>query len=201
MEELKKIWQSESTVKNWSDVRKGWPKKPIKFYAPGVASGTFDYFTETINGESGNCRTENVSFNEDDNMLVTGVAGDEMALGFFGFAYYIENKEKLKLVPIKSVGEPVTPSEETINNGTYEPLSRPIFIYVSAVAAKRPEVDAFVQFYLNHTAILSAKVGYVALPESVSNLAIKRFADRITGSAFTGKETAEKTLEEIYSAE
>src|SRR3990170_9055396 len=138
VEELRKIWQHGSTVKKWSDVRPGWPDRPLKLYGPGTDSGTFDYFTEAVNGKAGACRAD-FSASEDDNVLVQGVAGDRDALGYFGYAYYVANSARLRVVPVDGGAGPVTPSEATINDGTYRPLSRPLFIYVRESAAKRPE--------------------------------------------------------------
>ncbi len=198
-EELKRIWEPESTVKNWSDVRAGWPDRPIHLYGPGTDSGTFDYFTEAINGKSQRCRAD-FTASEDDNVLVNGISGDVDSLGFFGFAYYIENKDKLKVVPIMTEDGPVVPSRETINNGTYTPLSRPIFIYVSKSAAARLEVKAFVEFYLDNAPALVADVGYVALPDAVYKLTKDRFARLVHGSVFVGKKTVGLKLEDLLSA-
>ncbi len=181
--ELNRIWEPASSVQRWSDVRSTWPNRPIALYGPGTDSGTFDYFTEIINGESGACRAD-FTASEDDNVLVQGVAGDPNALAFFGYAYYAENRERLKIVPIDPGDGAVSPTDMTINNGTYRPLSRPIFIYVSSAAAERPEVQAFVRFYLENAADLVGEVGYVALPDRVYQLALQRFEKRITGSAF-----------------
>ncbi|MEZ4397909.1 MAG: PstS family phosphate ABC transporter substrate-binding protein [Candidatus Krumholzibacteriia bacterium] len=183
IEELHKIWQPGSTVKTWKDVRPEWPDRPLVLYGPDVDSGTFDYFTEVVNGASQVSRSDYTA-SADDNVLVTGIAGDANALGYFGFAYYEENQDKLKLVPIDGGAGPVAPSRETINNGTYAPLSRPLFIYVSTKAVQRPEVQAFVQFYMDNAAQLSAEVGYVALPHEAYALGIKRFAARQAGSVF-----------------
>lgn len=181
--ELKRIWSADGGVTTWKDVRPEWPADKIALYGPGTDSGTFDYFIEVIVGKDGSVRPD-FTASEDDNVLVQGVAGDPNGLGFFGFAYYVENTSKLKLVGVDGGKGIVEPSTDTINNGTYAPLSRPIFIYVSEKAAKRPEVDAFVQFYMKNAATLSAEVGYVALPARVYELAIKRFTSRKTGSAF-----------------
>jgi phosphate transport system substrate-binding protein len=183
VEELKKIWQPGSTVQKWSDVRPGWPDRPIALYGPGTDSGTFDYFTGAINGKEQACRPD-FTASEDDNVLVQGIAGDENALGFFGFAYYAENRSKLKAVPIEAGSGPVSPSTATINDGTYNPLSRPIFIYVSSVSAERPEVKKFVEFYLEHASTLVPEVGYVSLPDEAYELAMERFANMTTGSVF-----------------
>ena len=145
-DELKKIWEPDSKVKTWKDVRSEWPDEPIKLYGPGTASGTFDYFTEAIVGEEGKSRTDYTA-SEDDNTLVQGVAGDKYALGCFGYSYYVENTDKMKAVKLKKENEAVEPTQETINDGTY-PLSRDIYLYVSNKALEQPEVKAFVKFYL-----------------------------------------------------
>jgi phosphate transport system substrate-binding protein len=181
--ELNRIWGVESNVHKWSDVRPGFPDEPITLYGPGTDSGTFDYFTEVINGKSGACRSD-FTASEDDNVLVQGVEGDPDALAFFGFAYYVENKARLKLVPIDPGDGPVAPSDVTIHDGTYRPLSRPIFIYVSTAAAERPEVQAFVRFYLENATHLVAEVGYVPLSDRIYELALERFENGVTGSVF-----------------
>jgi len=163
--ELKKIWQPGSTVKTWKDVRDTWPDRKIRLYGPGTDSGTFDYFTKAINGKSHTSRSDYTK-SADPNVLVQGVAGDRDALGYFGFAYYFENKKLIKAVPVKNDAAPVAPSATTINDGSYSPLSRPIFIYVSKAALKRPEVFEFVKFYLENAPVLSNEVGYVALPKT-----------------------------------
>ncbi|PZN13561.1 MAG: phosphate ABC transporter substrate-binding protein [Bacillota bacterium] len=167
VEELKRIWEPNSKVKTWSDIRPGWPDEPIKLYGPGTDSGTFDYFTAAIVGSEGASRTDYTA-SEDDNQLVTGVANDKYALGYFGYAYYAENKDKLKAVPIDGGNGPVVPSEQTIADGTYKPLSRPVFIYVSNEAYKtRPEVKAFVDFYLDIVPEIAPEVGFVTAGEDV----------------------------------
>lgn len=182
--ELNKIWQPDSIVKRWSDIRAEWPSKPIRLYGPGTDSGTFDYFTETINGKSGSSRPDYTA-SEDDNSLVQGISGDESSLGYFGFAYYVANKNKLKLVPIDAGNGPIAPTATTINNGTYEPLSRPIFIYVRKDALDRPEVMAFTKFYIDNAPTLAAEVGYIPLPNFVYAAALLRIAKREAGSAYT----------------
>ncbi len=174
--ELNMIWKPGSQVKKWGDVRPGWPNRPITLYGPGTDSGTFDYFTEVINGKAQVCRAD-FTASEDDNVLVQGIAGDENALGFFGYAYYAENKDKLKLVPIDAGQGPVAPAEQTINDGTYQPLSRPIFIYVNKAATKKPGVKEFVEFYLKQAPILVKEVGYVALPQKQYQQALTQFKD------------------------
>lgn len=163
--ELKMIWEPGSQVKTWKDIRADWPDRKIRLYGPGTDSGTFDYFTEAVNGKSHASRSDYTK-SEDDNVLVQGISGDRDSLGYFGFAYYSENKDKLKLVPVKNKTTPVAPSLKTINDGSYSPLSRPIFIYVREKSVMRPEVAAFVEFYLKNADQLSQEVGYVPLPKS-----------------------------------
>lgn len=188
VDELKKIWQPGSTVKNWSDVRSGWPERPIRLYGPGTDSGTFDYFSETINGKSGASRPDYTA-SEDDNALVQGISGELDSLGYFGFAYYAANKDKLKLVAIDGDNEgektAVLPSPTTINDGSYEPLSRPIFIYVRKDALDRPEVETFVKFYINNSAQLATEVGYIPLPDVVYQRALDRVLNRESGTAYS----------------
>lgn len=194
--ELKKIWETGSAVKMWSDIRATWPKQPIKLYGPGTDSGTFDYFTEAVIGKKGASRADYMA-SEDDNTLVKGVAGDVNALGYFGFAYYEENMSMLKAIPVQSAEQPVAPSAVAISNGTYQPLSRPVFIYVSQKAVVRPEVKSFVEYYLSNAGMLSKDVGAVALPDSVYQLTMKRFANRSLGSVFLGKNTVGANLETL----
>lgn len=163
--ELKLIWEpgAQGKITRWNQIRKEWPDEEFHLYGPGVASGTYDYFTEAIVGKSGESRGD-FTASEDDNVLVQGIAGDKNALGFFGLAYYEENQDKLKLVGVNNGTGVVLPTVETVKNGTYAPLSRPVFIYVTSTAAKRPEVVAFVNFYLAEAANLVPDVGYIPLP-------------------------------------
>ncbi len=161
MAELKKIWEPGSKIKKWSDLNPAWPAEPLKLYGAGHDSGTFDYFSEHVNGKSGVIRTESVVTSEDDNALVKGVAASPNAMAYFGFAYFAENASKLKALAIDGV----TPSIQTIENGTY-PLSRPVYIYVSAKAAQRPEVQAFVRYYLKNAREIVESVRYVPMPEA-----------------------------------
>lgn len=165
VEELTKIWQPGSSVDSWDDVREGWPERPLRLYGPGTDSGTFDYFTEAINGKSGASRPDYTA-SEDDNVLVQGINGDTDSLGFFGYAYYKANEEKLKLVPVDGGSGPVLPSPETINNGTYSPLSRPVFIYLNTASLVRPEVKTFAEFYIENAGELATEVGYITLTEA-----------------------------------
>lgn len=158
-EELEMIWSPDSKVQSWKDVNPAWPDEKIKLYAPGTDSGTFDYFTEEINGESGAIR-QDFTGSEDDNVLVQGIAGDKNALGFFGYAYYEENKDKLKVVSINNI----EPSPKTIEDGSYTPLSRPLFIYVNKASLDKEEVMEFLKFYIENAADLATEVGYIQLP-------------------------------------
>ncbi len=171
-EQLNMLWKPESTVSSWSDLDPSWPDRDINLYGPGTDSGTFDYFTEEINGESKLSRADYTA-SEDDNVLVQGISGDRNALGYFGFAYYAANADKLKLVAVDSGNGCVTPSLATIAEGSYSPLSRPLFIYVNRSSLERPEVKDFVRFYMVHGRDLTADVGYVPLSQQAyqNNLA------------------------------
>lgn len=182
--------EAQDQVKRWSQVRTGWPDQEIHLFGAGVDSGTYDYFTAAVVGTEHASRGDFTS-SEDDNVLVQGVAMDRLALGFFGYAYYAENQGKLKLLAIDDEKDengkgPVAPSPTTVVDGTYSPLSRPIFVYVSRAAAGRPEVDAFMKFYLEHAPKLVSEVGYIPLPERAYALAKKRFDGRVVGSVFGG---------------
>ncbi|GAB3199270.1 phosphate transport system substrate-binding protein [Pontibacter aydingkolensis] len=163
--ELKKIWEPEAqgTIKRWNQIRPEWPDREIHLYGAGVESGTYDYFTEAIVGKSHSSRGDYTA-SEDDNVLVQGVSTDPLALGFFGYAYYDENQSKLKAVPVDNGQGAILPSLETVKDGTYAPLSRPLYIYVNSKAAARPEVVEFVNFYLDNAPELSEEVGYIPLP-------------------------------------
>jgi len=163
-EELKLIWDAGSTVDNWNQVRSSFPDKPLRLYGPDTDSGTFDYFTDEINGEEDRSRSDYTA-SADDNTLVQGIGGDGGSLGYFGYAYYAENTDKLKLVAVDSGSGCVSPNNTTINDGTYSPLSRPLFIYVSKASNERPEVRAFLEFYMEHGGELAEEVGYVALSD------------------------------------
>lgn len=193
VEELKKLWapEAQGEIKKWSDIRPGWPDKEIHLFGAGVDSGTYDYFTQAVVGKEHASRGDYTS-SEDDNVLVKGISTDKLALGFFGFAYYVENKSRLKLVPIDDGNEEngkgaIAASHETIEDGTYQPLSRPVFIYVRKEAAERKEVQGFVDYYLGEGVSLIEEVGYVKLPAEAYTLAQKRFDERKTGSMFAGE--------------
>ncbi|MFN3741993.1 MAG: PstS family phosphate ABC transporter substrate-binding protein [Anaerolineales bacterium] len=186
--ELKKIWEpeAEGKVTNWNQVRPDFPDRPLTLYGAGTDSGTYDYFTEAIVGKEGASRGDYTP-SEDDNVLVQGIAGDPNALGFFGLAYYEENKDKLKLVAIDNGNGCILPSTETVSNSTYQPLSRPLFIYVNrARVDEKPEISAFVKFYLENAKNLVGEVGYIPLTDEIYEAALKRYEKRITGSIFEG---------------
>ena len=183
VDEIKRIFLSGSNVSTWADVRSGWPAVPIKIYAPGTDSGTFDYFKEVIAGKKGSIRAD-MSVSEDDNVLVRGVAGDKGGIGFFGCAYYFENANKLKAVAVDGGSGPVLPNAQTIESGTYEPFSRPLFIYVNAKSLKKLEVKAFVDFYLDQGPGLAEEVGYVKLPQSVTDKAKEKISQISTGTSY-----------------
>ncbi|MBL6662927.1 MAG: PstS family phosphate ABC transporter substrate-binding protein [Flavobacteriales bacterium] len=176
VEELKKIWipEAQGKVMYWSDVREGWPKEELHLFGPGVASGTYDYFAEAICGKKVGTRGDYTA-SEDDHVLVQGIATDKNALGFFGLAYYEENKDKLKLVGVDNGNGVVMPSLETVGDGSYAPLSRPIFIYVSSLAVQKEEVKEFVSFYLESASSLVSEVGYIPLPDTEYAKEIEKF--------------------------
>jgi phosphate transport system substrate-binding protein len=205
--ELKTLWapDAQGKVTKWSQVRKGWPDREIHLFGAGVDSGTYDYFTEAVNGKAKASRGDFTS-SEDDNVLVQGIGGDELALGFVPFAYFEANQAKLKLVPVddgkKENGDgAILPTAETIKNGTYQPMSRPIFIYVSRKANERPEVQKFVDYYLKNADKLVREVGYVGLGNEIYALVSDRYAKKALGSAFAGKNTVGVTLDQLLAAE
>jgi phosphate transport system substrate-binding protein len=201
VDELKKIWEPGSKINNWKDVRAGFPNLPLKLYGAGTDSGTFDYFTKAINGKEKACRPDYTA-SEDDNTLVQGVAGDKGSLGFFGYAYYEQNKDKLRVVKVDGGGGCIVPSPETVKDATYQPLSRPIFIYVRKDAATRPEVQAFIKYYLGSEGrALIAQVGYIPLPDEAYELALKRFEAGKTGSVFAGGSQVGVKIQDILSKE
>ncbi len=190
VDQLKRIFREGSDVSSWNDLNPEWPDIDIAIHMPGTDSGTFDYFKENILGDDLNARSTagdvKVSVSEDDNLLINGIAGDRGAIGFFGCSYYFQNRELIRSVAVKASDEApaVRPTPETIESGEYKPLSRPLFIYVNAQSAKRPEVEAFIEFYFREGPDLAERVGYVRLPSAVNFLARQRFARGYTGSVF-----------------
>lgn len=189
VDELKQIWESapQNKVTNWNQIRADFPNQPLNLYGPGTDSGTYDYFTLAVVGEAGKGRSDYTK-SEDDNVLVEGVASEPGGLGYFGYAYYLANRDKLKLVAIDSGYGCVQPSPETVADTSYQPLSRPVFIYAKKSAATRPEVKAFTNFYLSpENAKLVVQVGYVPLPNITLRAANSRFNQGTTGTAFEGR--------------
>ena len=166
VDELKRVWEPGSTVKTWQDIRPEWPADKLRLYGPDTDSGTFDYFTEEIVGEARASRADYTA-SADDNVLVQGIGGDRSAMGYFGYAYYAENQDKLKLVAVDSGGGCVMPTDETIESGEYKPLARPMFIYVNVKSLDRPEVKSFVEFYMENGKQLVREVGYIPQAEEV----------------------------------
>lgn len=200
--ELKKIWEpgAQGMVTKWSQVNPEWPDAPLKLFGAGADSGTFDYFTEAIVGKAKSSRGD-FTASEDDNVLVQGIARDVNALGFFGYAYYAENTDKLKAVAIveKAGASGVLPSEKTVLDGTYQPLSRPIFIYVNAKSLQKPEVKQFVEYYLTHGPKLAKEVKYVPLPAGAYEIGKKRLANVETGTGFGGIAEVGVKLDELLA--
>jgi phosphate transport system substrate-binding protein len=192
VEELKRLWEpaAQGKITRWNQIRAGWPDQEIRLFGAGVDSGTFDYFTEAVVGTATQSRGDYTS-SEDDNVVVQGVSGDEHALGYFGYAYYEANHDRLKLVAVDDGDDtngkgPIAPSPATVRDGTYHPLSRPIFIYVRVSSLARPEVRGFVEYYLGEGVPLVREVGYVPLTDAELALVRARFAARTTGTMYEG---------------
>jgi phosphate transport system substrate-binding protein len=201
--ELRKMWEpgSQGKVKTWKQVNPAWPDQPLKLFGPGADSGTFDYFTEAVNGKAKSSRGD-FTASEDDNVLVQGVSRDVNALGYFGFAYYVENKDKLRAVKIADKAAPgVEPSFETVINGTYQPLARPIFIYINSKSMERPEVKEFVEFYMNSAETLVREVKYVPLPAKAYAYNIEHANKKVLGTKFGGENKVGLTIEQLMQLE
>ena len=202
--ELKKIWEpaAQGKITHWNQVNASWPNAPIKLFGAGADSGTFDYFTEAINGKSKASRGD-FTASEDDNVLVQGVSRDVNALGFFGYAYYIENRDKLKAVPIvEKDGKPaVSPSLETVINGSYQPLARPIFIYVNTKSVQKPEVKEFVEYFNRHGEKLAKEVKYVPLPAKAYSYNQETLGKMRAGTKFEGENKVGLTIEQLMKLE
>lgn len=202
VKELKTMWEpaAQQKIKSWKQVRATFPDVPLRLYGAGTSSGTYDYFTEAIVGKAKSSRGDYTA-SEDDNVLVEGVSSDAGGLGYFGLAYYEENKSKLKLVPIVLNGAPVYPTDSTVKNGIYVPLSRPEFIYVNARAASTPIIQDFIKFYMQNAPKLVKEIGSVALQDEIYRMAYKRFLNGKQGSMFTNKSTVSVNLVKLFQAE
>jgi len=200
--DLKKIWEPEAqgTIMKWNQVRPEWPDKPLSLYGAGSDSGTFDYFTEAAVGKAKSSRGD-FTASEDDNVLVQGIAKDTNALGYFGYAYYAENTDKLRAVPVVNpkTGQAVLPSPEAVKGGTYVPLARPIFIYVNKKSLERPEFRRFVEFYLTNASNLVTEVKYVPLPSDAYERGLERLKKLQTGTAFAGHAEVGLHVDELFS--
>lgn len=203
VEELKKMWapESQGKIKTWSDVNAAWPKTTLKLYGAGADSGTFDYFTEAIVGKSKSSRGDYTA-SEDDNILVKGVGGDKSALGYVPLAYYLENSKKIKaLAIVNKQGKAVLPTKENVENASYNPLARPLFFYVNAEAAKRPEVKDFVAMMLTTAGVIVPEVKFVALPKKAYDQAQEHFKKGKLGTVFDGHAGIGMTIDELLKKE
>ncbi|MGH7232329.1 MAG: PstS family phosphate ABC transporter substrate-binding protein [Nitrospiraceae bacterium] len=202
VDELKKMWEpaAQSRITRWNQVRSTWPDVPLKLFGAGSDSGTFDYFTEAIVGKAKSSRGDYTG-SEDDNTLVQGVSNDKHALGYIPFAYFEPNKKKLKALPVDAGKGPVMPSHDTVENGTYQPLSRPVFIYVNNKSANRSEVKNFVDFYLTHAAELVAQVKYIPLPAEAYSLALDHFHAGKLGTAYQGSSVVGLKIQDLLRRE
>lgn len=204
VDQLRKIWEpaAQGVITRWNQIDPSWPDAEIKLYGPGTDSGTFEYFTEAIVGKAKSSRGDYTA-SEDDNVLVQGVASDVNAIGYFGYAYYAENTSRLKGLPIVNprTGKAVEPSAANVENASYQPLSRPIFIYVKLKSLERPEVREFVEFYMKNADTLVREVKYVPLPKAIYDTNLKHARDKKVGSVFGGKNEVGITVEEIMKRE
>jgi phosphate transport system substrate-binding protein len=203
IEDLKKIWEpaAQGKILRWNQVRPEWPDAPLMLFGPGADSGTFDYFTEAVVGKAKSSRGDYTA-SEDDNVLVQGVEHNTNALGYFGFAYYVSHQARMKAIPIEQPnGKPLLPTITTVTNGTYQPLARPLFIYPSAAAAKRPEVRRLLDFYLQHGPELVQEVGFVPLPAEATALAQKFLEEHRLGTVFGGHPEVGVRIEELLARE
>jgi phosphate transport system substrate-binding protein len=200
--DLRKMWEpaAQGRINTWKQVRSEWPAEKLMLFGPGADSGTFDYFTEAVMGKAKSSRGD-FTASEDDNTLVSGVENNKSALGYFGFAYYSAHKDKLTAVAIDGGKGPVLPSNENVINGTYQPLSRPLFVYVKESSAARPEVREFVEFMLTKGSALVGEVGYVPLPDSAYKLALQHFNNKKLGSVFGGVPQVGITIDKLLAME
>ncbi len=201
-EQLKVMWEpgAQGKVTSWKQVDPSFPDMPLKLFGPGADSGTFEYFTEAIVGKAKSSRGDYTA-SEDDNVLVQGVSRDKGAIGYFGFAYYIENKDKLKAAMIWNGSKFVAPSAAVVEDGSYQPLARPIFIYVNAKSLERPEVKEFVEFYMKHGAALTKEVKYVPLPANIYEVNMEHVRKMKLGTVFGGVPEVGVKIEELVKRE
>ncbi|WP_319244172.1 PstS family phosphate ABC transporter substrate-binding protein [uncultured Propionivibrio sp.] len=204
VEQLKAMWEpaAQGKVSKWNQINPAWPDAPIKLFGPGADSGTFDYFTEAVVGKAKSSRGDYTA-SEDDNVLVQGISRDVNAIGYFGYAYYAENTSKLKaLAVVEKAGKAgVAPSEKTVLDGSYQPLSRPIFIYVNAKSYEKPEVKEFVEYYMKEGAKLSKEVKYVPLPAKAYTVNLEHIAKKKLGTVFGGNAEVGVTIEALQKRE
>jgi phosphate transport system substrate-binding protein len=200
--ELKQMWEpsAQGHVTKWKQVRSTWPDQPLKLFGAGSDSGTFDYFTEAVVGKAKASRGDYTA-SEDDNTLVQGISNDKHALGYIPYAYYEPNKKRLKAVAVDGGHGPVLPSRDTVESGAYQPLSRPMFIYVNAKSVEKPEVKRFVEFYLAQAPTLVPQVKYVPLPQQAYELAMAHFRKGRVGTAFQGVSTIGMRIEDLLRRE
>jgi phosphate transport system substrate-binding protein len=201
--ELKKIWEpaAEKKITNWNQIRADWPDKELVLFGPGPDSGTFDYFTEAVCGKAKASRRD-FTPSEDDNVLVQGIEGNPNALGYFGYAYFEPNKDRMKALAVQNAEkQPVKPSLSSVLDGSYTPLSRPLFIYVNKKSAERPEVKGFVEFYLGNVKELAAEVSYVPLPDKAYEMAQERFKKRTVGTGYGGAGGVGLRIDEVLKRE
>jgi phosphate transport system substrate-binding protein len=200
VQELRRIWEpdAQGRINNWRQVNPAWPDAPLVLFGPGTASGTFDYFTEAVNGRSRASRSDYTP-SEDDNVIVQGVASNTGGMGYFGLAYYEENRSRLRALAVDAGAGPVEPSVANAENGSYAPLSRPMFIYVNAAALRRPQVQQFVQYYVNNAARFAQQVGYIPLPASAYQTYLARVRARTQGTAFGGRQAIGVTIAEVIA--
>ena len=200
--ELKQMWDpsAQGRMVKWNQIRSSWPDQPLKLFGAGSDSGTFDYFTEAVMGKAKASRGDYTA-SEDDNTLVQGITNDKNAIGYIPYAYYEPNKKRLKAVAVDGGQGPVLPSRETVESGAYQPLSRPVFIYVNAKSAAKPEVKRFVEFYFHQAPTLVPQVKYVPLPRQVYELALTHFKNGKLGTAFQGSSTIGLKIEDLMHRE
>ena len=201
--ELKKIWEpaAQGKITSWNQVNPAWPKVPLKLFGPGADSGTFEYFTEAVTGKAKSSRGD-FTASEDDNVLVQGVSRDVNGLGYFGYAYYIENRDKLAAVSVVSpAGKAIAPSMQSVIDGSYQPLSRPIFIYVNAKSAQKPEVREFIEYYNKQADKLVREVKYVPLPAKAYTYNLQTLGNMRVGTKFGGENKVGLTIDDLMKLE